>query len=95
MVSIEIADETLRASLAAFLDANFGGSSFDRDGALDLDFRSPGLSAEYELRLTERLLHAWHAREHPTPEIDLLLTASSSATFAGTQPVTIHRRLQL
>jgi hypothetical protein len=95
MVCVEIEDETLRASLAAFLDASFGGSVFDREGAVKLDFR-PAISPEVEVRIVERLLWAWHTQERLPTGVDALVTASSSGVFASDEePRVIQMRLQL
>lgn len=78
MVFVEIGDEALCASFAAFLDARFGGSVFDRDGGLELDLRVPGMPARVQLRLAERLLWAWHLYQAPATTTEVTLTASAS-----------------
>jgi hypothetical protein len=96
MVYVEIEDQTLRASLAAFFDARFGGSVFDREDAIKLDFRAPAMSPEVELRIVERLLWAWHTQEQLPTGTEALLTASPSGAFASDeQPVSIQLRLQM
>jgi hypothetical protein len=96
MVCVEIEYETLRASLAAFLDASFGGSVFDREGAVKLDFRVPAISPEVEVRIVERLLWTWHTQERLRTGVDAPVTASSSRVFdSDEEPRVIQMRLQL
>ena len=94
MILVEIIDDVLRESLGSFLDASFPGDTFDRETGFAIDFRAPGLSPEMEMRLAERLLWAWQAQEDAAKEIELLLTASPSGSFAGKKrPATIQRRI--
>ena len=80
MVFVEIGDQTLRASLAAFLDARFGGSVFDRENGLELDFHVATMPAATQLRAAERLLWAWHIGLNSSRETEVTLTASPAAT---------------
>ena len=94
MILVEIVNDELRASLARFLDAHFPGDLFDREAGLALDFRAPAMSPGIEVKLVERLLQAWHTQDEPSREVELLLTASPSRSFASDeQTVSIQRRL--
>ena len=85
----------LRESLGVFLDASFPGSVFDREEGFALDFRAPAMSPEVELKLAERLLWAWHTQDQPAQDVELLLTASPSGSFATSEQATsVQRRLR-
>jgi hypothetical protein len=95
VVFVEIGDERLRASFAVFLDAKFGGSVFDRDTGLELDFRVPTMPPSVQLRLTERLLWAWHANHAPPMETEVTLTASPSEDLDSDEPQHEAMKLRL
>jgi hypothetical protein len=79
VVFVEITQGDLRASLAAFLDAAFGGSVFDRDGGLELDFPVRELAPRVQVRIVERLLWAWSLEQQLEREIEVTLTAKPQA----------------
>jgi hypothetical protein len=83
VIFVEAKDEIVRESLAAFLDARFPGSVFDRETGLELDFRRPGMTAEVEVRIVERLLSAWHLQKETSQGTELLLTASRAGDRVG------------
>jgi hypothetical protein len=96
VVTVEISDTSQRESLAAFLDATFAGSMFDRDKGLELDVSLSGRRPEAELRYVEGLLRAWRGQEHGRDETEVRLTALPAGTNAGDrQRRLVQRRLWL
>jgi hypothetical protein len=95
VVFVEINEETLRTSLAIFLDAKFGGSVFERDGGLELDFRIPTMPAAVQLRLAERLLWAWQLGQTLPAGTEVTLTASAVQEVDSDEPDHASLRLQL
>jgi hypothetical protein len=95
VILVEILDDEFRVDLGRFLDASFPGDAFDRETGFALDFRASGMSPEVEIRLAERLLWAWHSEHQPPTDVELLLTASASGSFASDErPATIQRRVR-
>ena len=95
MVFVEISDDTERESLAAFLDAAFGGSVFDRESGLELDLHAPGTPPQTELRVAEDLVRAWRASECRRGETEVTLVASAGLPSAGVRHRLARRRLRL
>jgi hypothetical protein len=99
VVFVEINDATLRTSFAAFVDARFGGSVFDRDSGLELAFPVPDMPHAVQLRLAERLLWAWNVGENVGEnvgvEIEVTLTASGSHDLHGNELQRESLRLHL
>jgi hypothetical protein len=85
VVFVEINDATLRTSFAMFVDARFGGSVFDRESGLELDFPVPEMPHAVQLRVAERLLWAWNVGENVGVEIEVTLTASGSRDLDGNE----------
>jgi hypothetical protein len=78
MVFVEIGDPELRAGLARFLDASFGGSVYDHADGLELRLPVAGLAPRVKLVVVERLLRAWSAEADLDGEVDVVLTAQPS-----------------